>query len=231
MYGQFLRDMPDSVDQEKPWMWLLQSGLKVSTEAFIFAAQEQAIRSNTIKYSIDRTTYSPLCRMCGVKVESVRYIISGYEKLAQKDYKRRHDNVAIVIHWMLRTKYGFNASEKWYAQKAEGSLENDDMKLFWDMSIQCDNVIEARRPDIVVIDQKRTSCFIVDIVIPADVTVGEKKNKKENVGKYQDLKRIIGKIWNLGSVKVVPVVVGALGCVTKVFHGSNDKLGRKTNYL
>ena len=85
MYGQFLRDMPDDVDQENSWMWLLQSGLKASTEALICAAQEQAIRSNSIKYSIDRTTDSPLCRMCGVKVESVRHIISGCEKLAQKE--------------------------------------------------------------------------------------------------------------------------------------------------
>ena len=112
MYGQFLRDMPDDVDQEKSWMWLLQSGLKASTEALICAAQEQAIRSNSSKYSIDRTTDSPLCRMCGVKVESVRHIISGCEKLAQKEYKRRHDNVARIIHWKLSAKYGFDVSEK-----------------------------------------------------------------------------------------------------------------------
>ena len=227
MYGQFLRDMPDDVDQEKSWIWLLQSGLKASTEALICTAQEQAIRSNSIKYSIDRTTDNPLCRMCGVKVESVRHIISGCEKLAQKEYKRRHDNVARIIHWKLCAKYGFDVSETWYEHKPEGALENDDIKLLWEMSIQCDNAIEARRPDIVVVDKKRKNCLIVDIAIPADVTVGEKE--KEKIGKYQDLKREIGRIWNLRCVKVVPVVVGALGCVTKGFDDWIDKLGINTN--
>ena len=100
-------------------MWLLQSCLKASTEALIFAAQEQAIRSNSIKYSIDRTTYSPLFRKCGVKVESVRHIISGCEKLSQNEYKRRHEIVARIIHWKLCAKYGFEVSEKWYEHKPE----------------------------------------------------------------------------------------------------------------
>ena len=42
------------------------------------------------------------------------------------------------------------------------------LKLFWDMNIQCDNVIEARRPDIVIIDKKEKSCIIIDIAVPAD---------------------------------------------------------------
>ena len=53
-------------------------------------------------------------------------------------------------------------------------------------STHCDNAIEARRPDIVAVDQKRKNCLIEDIGIPADVTLGEKE--KEKIGKYQDLK-------------------------------------------
>lgn len=47
-----------------------------------------AIRSNSIEYSIDRATESPLSRICGMKNESVRHVISGCKKLAQKEYKR-----------------------------------------------------------------------------------------------------------------------------------------------
>ena len=50
------------------------------------------------------------------------------------------------------------------------------------MTIQCNNVIEARRPDIVVVDKKRKNCQIIDIAIPADATVGRKEKEKiENV--------------------------------------------------
>jgi len=42
MYGQFVREMPESVDKDRTWEWMRKSDLKVETEALIFAAQEQA---------------------------------------------------------------------------------------------------------------------------------------------------------------------------------------------
>ena len=46
MYGQFLREMPETVDKDKTWEWIRKSHLKVETEALIFAAQEEALRTN-----------------------------------------------------------------------------------------------------------------------------------------------------------------------------------------
>ena len=42
--------------------------------------------------------------------------------------------------------------------------------------------------------------------------------------KYQDLKREIGRLWKLKTVEVVPVVIGALGSVTKGFYRWIEKL-------
>ena len=39
--------------------------------------------------------------MCGEKGESVCHLVSECKKLARKEYKRRHDNVARIIHWKL----------------------------------------------------------------------------------------------------------------------------------
>ena len=47
--------------------------------------------------------------------------------------------------------------------------------------------------------------------------------------KYQDLKREIEKLWKLKMVEVVPVVIGALGRVTKEFDGWIEKLGITNN--
>ena len=153
-----------------------------------------------------------MCRMCGKCGESVQHIVSGCEKLAQKEYKRRHDNVAEKIHWDLRKRHDLEHHEKWYDHIAEGVIENDKIKLLWDINIQCDNVIEARRPDIVVIDKKERVCLIVDIAVPADGRVEEKEQEK--VEKYQGLKREIGRMWEIRKVQVVPVVIGALGSVS-----------------
>ena len=84
-------------------------------------------------------------------------------------------------------------------------------------------MIEARRPDIVVIDKKEKSCIIVDIAVPADGRVHEKE--REKVEKYQDLQREFGRLWQLRKVQVVPVVVCALGSVTKEFDKWIEKLG------
>lgn len=65
MYGQFIREMPDTTNKAKAWEWLRKSHQKVETEALICAAQKHAFRTSSFKYNIDKTTKSPLCRMYG----------------------------------------------------------------------------------------------------------------------------------------------------------------------
>ena len=119
----------------------------------------------------------------------------GCEKLAQKEYKRRHDNVARKVHWDFCKKNGLEHTEKWYEHIPEGVVENEEVKVLWDINVQCDNVIEARRPDIIVINKKERKGIITDIAVPADVRV------------------------------VIPVVIGALGSVTKGSDRWIEKLG------
>ena len=61
------------------------------TEASIMVAQEQAIKTNNIKAKIDKTQENSKCRMCGKTEESLNLVLSEWSKLAQKEYKRRHD--------------------------------------------------------------------------------------------------------------------------------------------
>ena len=57
------------------------------------AAQNQSIATNLVKAKIDKSQGDPLCRVCRKVDESADHIVSGCSKLAQKDYKRRHDNL------------------------------------------------------------------------------------------------------------------------------------------
>ena len=153
---------------KKKQYWLRKADLKVETEAMLCAAQEQAIRTNYVKHKIDKTTQSPLCRMTD-NTETTSHIVSECEKLAQKEYKRRHDNVAKIVHWRLCGKYNLKRSEKWYERAPEGVVENEEVKILWDVMIQCDREIKARKPDIVVVNQNERSCAIIDIAIPPDI--------------------------------------------------------------
>ena len=83
-------------------------------------------------------------------------------------------------------------SEKWYGNQPDGVVENEKCKILWDRIIQSDHVIEARRPDIVVVEKENSKANIVDIASPWDYRVYEKEGKK--IEKYQDLKREIGRL-------------------------------------
>ena len=109
-----------------------------------------------MKYHINKSSESPLCRMCGKKGESVKHITSGCEKLAQKEYKRRQDNVAKKVHWVICKNNRLEHSEKWYEHVPEGAVENEEIKVLWDINIQCDNLTEVRRPELIVIQKERT---------------------------------------------------------------------------
>ena len=100
MYGQFVRKMPEEIDKDLFREWLVQSDLKVQTEATICAAKEQVLRTNYTKNKIDKTSENPLCRMIGERGETVQHICEC-KKLAQCEYKRRHDIVAKLVHWKL----------------------------------------------------------------------------------------------------------------------------------
>ena len=106
-------------------------------------------------------------------------------------------------------------------------MENAEIKLLWDINIQSGNLIDARRHDLIVIDKKEQKGIIIDIAVPADVRVKEKE--KEKVEKYQDLKKEIKRLWKLGNVEIVPVVVGALGSVSAEFERWMGKLGITCN--
>ena len=98
--------------------------------------------------------------------------------LAQREYKRRHDNVAKYVHWRICEKYELDRANKWYEHKPDGAIENANYKILWDVMIQCDKEIEARRQNIVVVDKQRGEVKIIDVAIPGDVRVCEKELEK-----------------------------------------------------
>ena len=79
-------------------------------------------------------------------------------------------------------------------------MESEDCKIFWGFPIQTEKILEHNRPDITV-----------------------KKKKVRNVN-YCELKYEIPNIWKMREVKVIPVVMGALGKVTKHFEKWIEKL-------
>ena len=160
--------------------------------------------------------------MCRKVDESIDHIVSGCSKLAQKEYKRRHDNLAKIVHGKLPRKCNFETGDKWYEHEPESVLGTEDYKILWDFSIQTDHVIEARRPDLVVVDKKEKICEIIDFAVPGDSRIEEKE--KDKIEKYQNLGRELQKIWNV-KVKIIPLVVGSLGAIPRQFGNRLKQIG------
>jgi hypothetical protein len=209
LHGQYIESIKEN-DQQATWNWLKIGQLKKETEGLITSAQDQSLPTNSHKARICKQDISPMCRMCGEREETINHIISECSKLAQTEYKGRHDKVAAAVHWGLCRMNDIECSKKWYEHRAEKVIENEHVKLLWDFSIQTDRVIEHRRPDIVLVDKKARKTWIIDIAVPADKRAKSKEQEKRE--RYQDLGREISKLWNT-KVKVIPIVVGALGAI------------------
>jgi len=63
------------------------------------------------------------------------------------------------------------------------------VKFFWDINIHYDNVIEARRPVIAVVDKREFKGIVTDIAVLDDVGVGKRESGK--VQMYQEFKRMV----------------------------------------
>ena len=210
MNGQHLRQTKEDMAKES-WQWLKRGSLKRQTESLIIAAQDQALRTNYRKATIEKTTTCSKCRLCKDKDETVSHLISECSKIAQTEYKHRHDKVAAAVHWSICKKHDLPHTEKWYDHRAEAVIQNDKVKLLWDFNIQTDKVIEARRPDLVLVNKETKECQIIDIAIPGDVRVIRKEDEK--IEKYRELGWEIGRLWNMRA-KVIPIVIGALGTIS-----------------
>ena len=211
LYGRFKR-LINNISHDKTWTWLRKGNFQRETESLLIAAQDNAIRTNHIKARIDKTQQNSKCRLCGDRDETINHIISECSKLAQREYKARHDWVGKVIHWEMCKKFKFDHTNKWYMHNLAHVLENDSHKLLWDFNIQTDHLILSRRPDLIIMNKKKRTCKIVDFAVPADPRIKPKECEKKD--KYLDLARELKKLWNM-QVTIIPIVIGSFGTVTK----------------
>ena len=101
-------------------------------------------------------------------------------------------------------------------------MENEDYNILWDFSIQTNHVIEAWRPDLVLVDKNKRISKIIDFTVPGYSRT--EKTEKDKIEKYQDLGRELPKIWNV-KVKIIPLVVVSLRAIPKQFSNRLKQIG------
>ena len=177
IYGRFKR-LINNISHDKTWTWQGKGKFKRETESLLIAAQDNAVRTNHIKARIYKTQQNRKCRLCGDRDETINHIISECSKLAQREYKARHDWLGKVIHWEMCKKFKFDHTNKWYMHNPAPVLENDTYTLLWDFNIQTDHLIPARRTDLIINKKKKENLRNSRLCCP-----GWPQNKTERMWK------------------------------------------------
>ena len=209
-YGCF-KQLINNILHYKIWTCQRKGKFKREMESFLIAAQNNTVRTTHIKARIDKMQQNSKCSQCGDRDETINHIISKCRKLAQKEYKTRHDWVGKE----MCKKFKFDHTNKWYMHNPAPVLENNTHKLLWDFDIHTDHLLSERRPDVIIINNKKRICKIVDFADPADhrIKLRECEKKKKKV-KYLNLARKLKKLWNM-QMTIIPIVIGMFGTVTK----------------
>ena len=136
-------------------------------------------------------------------------------------YLRRHNNVAKYIYNKICEENGLPSMNQWYDVEPQPVVENNESKVLWDFTIQTDKEIMAVRSDIVFINKKDKIALLIDIAVPRDDNIVDKRIEK--VEKYQNL------AMQLKEIAIVPIVVGCTGVVDKMFPKYIEQIPGKIN--
>ena len=89
-------------------------------------------------------------------------------------------------------KLGFIRARLWYEHEPESVVEHENFNILWDFAVQCDQMIDFRILDIVVVDKVKKEAMIIDIRIPGDTRVCDKE--REMMEKYSLLRDEIARL-------------------------------------
>ena len=91
LHGKFFRDT-DPVADARSWQWMSGGFLDKRAQSFASAPQENVLSTRCYNVTILKQQEGDQnCRLCGSSAEIVGHLISACDKLAHRDYKRRHD--------------------------------------------------------------------------------------------------------------------------------------------
>jgi len=104
----------------------------------------------------------------------------------------------------------------WYEHvpKSVETSEGGKVTILWNQQVQTDRTIPINKPDIIICDNDKGTCMLIDVAISGDRNVIKKEAKK--ILKYKDITIEIQHTWNV-KTKVIPVVIGATGTISKSF--------------
>jgi hypothetical protein len=101
------------------------------------------------------------------------HLSTGKETEAKLGKEQRHEHVPMLVEASYEVK----------------------VILLWNQQFQTDRTILSNKPDIIIRDNKKGTCTLLDVAVSADRNVIKKETGK--ILKYKDLTTKIQSMWNV----------------------------------
>jgi len=219
MHGQYIRNIDRQlIGEEDTFLCLSKGDLKAETESEIVAAQDQALQTKYYATKILNTETDSKCRLCQQFYEKIDHIISACQVLAKEQYIKRHDRVYAQLHFNICKETAVQLDKTHWYEHVPKSVETSqgcEVTISWNQQVQTDRNSPNNKPDIIIRGNEKGTCMLTDVAISEDRNVIKKEAEK--ILKYTDLTIEIQRMWNV-KAKVIPVIIGATGTISKSFR-------------
>ncbi|XP_074035582.1 uncharacterized protein [Leptinotarsa decemlineata] len=213
MHGVFFNNIEDlGLSKRLTFAFLRSSGLKSETEGFIMACQDGVFntlvyRSRVMGIEVPDTR----CRACREAPETLMHLLSACPAYAVSAYIHRHNAALRVLYYHLRHSYGIDETP--VLPYAPGDIEsvvgNEKCRIYWNYSFPTLRLIQANKPDVVLLDHQIKTIFVVEFSAPGETNIVRKEEEKRI--KYRDFLFELRRLYPDHSVKMVVLIVGVLG--------------------
>jgi hypothetical protein len=92
---------------------------------------------------------------------------------------------------------GTTGQNHWYEHvpKSGETSQGEKVTILWNQQVQTDRTVPNYKPDIIISDNEKGTCVLIDVAISGDRNMIEKDVKK--ILKYKDLTIEIQRMWNV----------------------------------
>lgn len=233
--GKFLRDAGLDIPRSLRW---LSKGLlnKVATRNVMAVQDGQLFTKTNPSYTGENGVCTKTCRMkcwdantpAFMRLETIQHVVSSCPHWRSRIKKETHDSVGRNIIYEFCRKH--QLPNVHYTRKMPSVIENAGYSVWWDLPIHVRTEMRCNRPDIVIFDHERKLIRIVEVRVSWYSSIGEEEKRKfQKYGVNSTLKEDHPLDYPAGpnlaseleilhsgySVKVIPIVVGCCGEVSK----------------
>ena len=102
------------------------------------------------------------------------------------------------LHFNICKETGVQLDKKHWYEHVPKSVERGQggkVTILWNQQVQTDRTIPKNKPDVIIRDNEKKTCMLIDYEISGDINVIKKEAEK--ILKYKDLTIEIQRMWNI----------------------------------